>query len=406
MKNVLRIFRSLMPIFLTGVMLMCVVACSKDDPKDDDTNSRSVLVYISAQNSLMGNENNDIVEMLAGTSSMGEHDHLVVFVDNNNKSRIYEITRNTTATTPYNLTPVYVYDDNLNSATPLVFDRVLDYFFEHYKAKDYGLVLWSHGSGWINATNKVQQRRSFAVDTSNGTTRMLITDMADVLRKYPKFEYILFDACFMQTIEVAYEFRGAAKYIIGSPAEIPGAGAPYKQMIPALFLHDSEHKIAKDIVEAYGSYYNSETRSGGGVVLSAIRTSEFDAFVDVMAEMFDKYSFLDESKYTNCLNYYLYEWNHTVAAYDAPDEYDIQGIMMKVLISSDDYSRWENSFYKLSPFVSIGSDWYSAYTWALMPVDKSQCGAVSMYLPLEKYKNDEYFDYYKEIQWGKLFEIK
>jgi len=170
-----------------------------------------------------------------------------------------------------------------------------------------------------------------------------------------------------------------------------------------LFLHDTEHKIAKDIVDAYGSYYNSY--SDGGVVLSAIKTSEFDAFVDVMAEMFDKYYFLDESKYTNCLNYYQYEWNKTYAAYYAPDEYDIQGIMMKVLNDSD-YSRWENAFYRLSPFISIGNCWFSAYTHALMPVDKSQCGAVSMYLPLEKYRNDDYYNYYKEIQWGKLFEGK
>ena len=355
----------------------------------------------------MGNESNDIIEMLAGTSDMGANDHLVVFVDNNNNSRIYEITRNTKATTPYNLTPVYVYDKNLNSATPLVFDQILGYFFQHYQAKDYGLVLWSHGSGWINSTNRVQQRRSFAVDTSNGgTTRMLITDMAEVLRKYPKFEYILFDACFMQTIEVAYEFRDATKYIIGSPAEIPGVGAPYKQMMPALFLHDTEHKIAKDIVDAYGSYYNSETRSNGGVVLSAIKTSEFDNFVSVMAQMFDKYSFLDDSKYTNSLNYYPYEWNMSGAVFNAPDSYDIQGIMMKVLTDKNDYDSWENAFYRLSPYASIGSDWYSAYTHALMPVDKSQCGAVSIYLPLEKYKNDDYFDYYKEIEWGKLFEMK
>jgi hypothetical protein len=86
---------------------------------------------------------------------------------------------------------------------------------------------------------------------------MLIPDMASVFSRYPKFEYILYDACFMQTVEVVYELRAAAKYIIGSPAELPGRGAPYKQLMPALFLHDSEHKIAEAIVNAYGSYYNS-----------------------------------------------------------------------------------------------------------------------------------------------------
>ena len=130
-------------------------------------------------------------------------------------------------------------------------------------------------------------------------------------------------------------------------------------------------------------------------------------FVSVMAEMFGKYSFLDDTNYTDCLNYYFYEWNsYGFNAFVAPDSYDIQGIMKKVLTDSDDYTRWENAFYILSPFASIGVNWYSAYTSALMPVNKSQCGAVSMYLPLDRYKNDAYFDYYKETQWGKLFDIK
>ena len=409
MKFVVRIFRLVVPVLLTGMMLLGVVSCSKDDPSEENVNDRSVLVYISGQNTLKPNIDNDIVEMLEGVANMGEHDRLVVFIDDYNKSRIYEINQNTTATTQYDLTPVCQFTDNLNSASPEVFDQVLRYFFNHYRAKDYGLVLWSHGSGWIDASSSVSQRRSFAVDnSSSGTTRMLITDMASVFSRYPKFGYILFDACFMQTIEVVYELRAAAKYIIGSPAELPGRGAPYKQLMPALFLHDSEHKIAEAIVNAYGSYYNNVLSSSGGVVLSAIRTDDkLDMFVSVMAEMFGKYSFLDDTNYTDCLNYYFYEWNsYGFNAFVAPDSYDIQGIMKKVLTDSDDYTRWENAFYILSPFASIGVNWYSAYTSALMPVNKSQCGAVSMYLPLDRYKNDAYFDYYKETQWGKLFDIK
>ena len=409
MKFVVRIFRLVVPVLLTGMMLLGVVSCSKDDPSEENVNDRSVLVYISGQNTLKPNIDNDIVEMLEGVANMGEHDRLVVFIDDYNKSRIYEINQNTTATTQYDLTPVCQFTDNLNSASPEVFDQVLRYFFNHYRAKDYGLVLWSHGSGWIDASSSVSQRRSFAVDnSSSGTTRMLIPDMASVFSRYPKFEYILFDACFMQTVEVVYELRAAAKYIIGSPAELPGRGAPYKQLMPALFLHDSEHKIAEAIVNAYGSYYNNVLSSSGGVVLSAIRTDDkLDMFVSVMAEMFDKYNFLDDTNYTDCLNYYFYEWNsYGFNAFVAPDSYDIQGIMKKVLTDSDDYTRWENAFYILSPFASIGVNWYSAYTSALMPVNKSQCGAVSMYLPLDRYKNDAYFDYYKETQWGKLFDIK
>jgi len=393
------------------VVVMLLAACSKEDEPEIQQFSRSVLVYLSAQNTMAGNVDNDVIEMLSAVSAMDKNDRLVLFLDDNNRSRFYEITKDTTARYLNNLTPVYQYDNNLNSAAPQDFEKVLSYFFQNYKAETYGLVMWSHGSGWINARsiNSSAPRRSFAVDTNQGTTtRMNITDMGDVMRKYPKFEYILFDACFMQTIEVVYELRETAKYIIGSPAEIPGRGAPYNLLLPVLFRKVSADNMAQGIVNTYGNYYNVPGNSSG-VVLSAIKTDEFDGFVDKTAVLFDKYSFMDptNTKYTDCQNYYFYSWNQTAnVAFIAPDEYDIKGIMQRNVTNSVDYEKWEAAFDKLVPYKNIGPSWYSAYVRAYIPVDQNQCGAVSMFVPLERYKNDYYYDFYKELQWGKLYDIK
>ena len=82
-----RIFRSTLSVFLMGVMMIGVFSCSKDDDSsENDTYTRSVLVYISAQNSLKGNVDNDVIEMLAGASRMGDRDRLVLFLDDNNRS--------------------------------------------------------------------------------------------------------------------------------------------------------------------------------------------------------------------------------------------------------------------------------------------------------------------------------
>jgi hypothetical protein len=405
-----RLQRSVRTLGVIAVVTM-VAACSKNE-EPETTFARSVLVYISAQNTLAGNVDDDVIEMLSAVSAMDENDRLVLFLDDNNHSRFYEITKHTTARTLYNLTPVYQYDSNLNSATPEDFDRVLNYFFQNYTAESYGLVMWSHGSGWING-NSVQNkvpRRSFAVDTNQGTTtRMNITDMGVVMHKYPQFEYIMFDACFMQTVEVAYELRATAKYLIGSPAEIPGRGAPYNLLMPIFFRKASPDNLAQGIVNAYGNYFNGENSYYGGVVLSAIKTDELDGFVDVMAVMFDRYSFMDptDTKYADCQNYYDYTWNKTLASSSkAPDEYDIKGIMQRCVTDSSDYVKWEAAFNKLVPYRNIGKTWYSAYTYSFLAVDQTQSGGVSMFIPLDKYKNDYYFDFYKETQWGKLYDIK
>ena len=398
-------------ILAVVALVALVAACSKNEEPDTPQLARSVLVYISAQNTLAGNVDNDIIEMLYGASNMDDNDRLVLFLDDNNYSRFYEITRKTVGRSLSNLTPVYQYENNLNSATPEDFDRVLNYFFQNYKAETYGLVMWSHGSGWINASgiNSSSPRRSFAVNTDQGTTtRMNITDMGVVMRKYPQFEYILFDACFMQTVEVAYELRATAKYLIASPAEIPGRGAPYDLLLPVMFRKTSADNLAQGIVNTYGNYYNGGYYTGG-VVLSALKTDELDGFVDVMAVMFDKYSFLDSAntKYADCLNYYDYAWNQLVAvAFIAPDAYDIKGIMQRCVTDPSDYAKWEAAFNKLVPYNNLGQQWYTAYVHAYVPVDAEQCGGVSMFIPLDKYKNDYYFDFYKETQWGKLYDIK
>ena len=46
---------------------------------------------------------------------------------------------------------------------------------------------------------------------------------------------MLFDACYMQSVEVIYQLRDRTDYFIGSPTEIPGPGAPYEAVVPALF---------------------------------------------------------------------------------------------------------------------------------------------------------------------------
>ena len=72
-------------------------------------------------------------------------------------------------------------------------------------------------------------------DKGNGDNRMNISEFVEILKSAPHFDFILFDACFMQAVEVAYELRDYTDYCIGSPTEIPGPGASYDAVVPAMF---------------------------------------------------------------------------------------------------------------------------------------------------------------------------
>ena len=43
-------------------------------------------------------------------------------------------------------------------------------------------------------------------------------------------EYILFDDCYMSSIEVAYELKDVADYLIASTCEVMAYGMPYATM--------------------------------------------------------------------------------------------------------------------------------------------------------------------------------
>lgn len=97
------------------------------------------------------------------------------------------------------------YDSNQNSASTETLTQIIDKVQKEYPADSYGLVLWSHGTGWL-PSDIYSYLRSFGQDGKNNF--MEINDLASALSKY-HFDFILFDACYMSCAEVAYAFRDA-----------------------------------------------------------------------------------------------------------------------------------------------------------------------------------------------------
>jgi hypothetical protein len=69
------------------------------------------------------------------------------------------------------------------------------------------------------------------------------------------FDFIIFDACSMASIECVYELRTKADYIIASPSETLTNGFPYREILPHLFATELDvDKIAKGFYDFYANY--------------------------------------------------------------------------------------------------------------------------------------------------------
>lgn len=223
-----------------------LTACENDEPTPQPPveGSRTVLAYLASDNSLSSFALADLEEMRLGMEKVSANNvHLLVYIDSNSSPRLIEL-KNEGGELVENTVKTYENRNSVGVAETLeVFDDVFKN--DEYRAESYGLIYWSHGDGWI--PNPLPATRWVGQD---GNRYMNISDLVTILSAdaVPHFDFVLFDACFMQSIEVAYALRSFTDYYIGSPTEIPGPGARYDVLVPALF---SDGEVALKVAAAY-----------------------------------------------------------------------------------------------------------------------------------------------------------
>lgn len=349
---------------LLAVSLCGLTACGGEDepiPPVDDKAESTVLVYMAADNNLSSFVSEDFEEMKAGMASVGEHVNLLVYMDTGNSPQLIEL-KLVNGQVKENVIKKYESRNSVGvTETKDVFNDVFNSTV--YKAERYGLVYWSHGDGWIPyplLTASKAETRWIGQDTGNGDNRMNLSDFVSVLEEAPHFDFILMDACFVSSVEVAYALRKYTDYYLGSPTETPGPGAPYDKIVPMMFAEDNS---AVKIGEAYFSTYNdkydegnhiSNTNWTGGVSICVIKT---DALENLAAAT---KTALQEAE-----DVPLAQLRESVFNYDKRNAsnagyFDMAGIMQKVLDESA-YATWHQTFETTIAYWATSPQNYSQY---------------------------------------------
>ena len=124
----------LAPLF---VMPSCI-----ESGRLDDITTRTVLIYIAAENNLSNTAQSNIFSMNSNIRYVDSNTNLVVFVDRMGLRPCLLHIHNAQIDT------LKKYDE-LDSTKPEVLSMVIDDMTNRFDSESYGLVLWSHGTGWI-----------------------------------------------------------------------------------------------------------------------------------------------------------------------------------------------------------------------------------------------------------------
>lgn len=264
------------PMILGLLCLFVLVVSCKEEPLpiEPKVPQRVVLIYMGGDNNL-SSETYDKINIITQSWSDAYDGKLFIYSDPWGATpALYEIkTINGEGATQM----VESYPEE-NSADSRVFERVIRKVTTENPAHSYGLVLFSHASGWLPEQTLLRPK-SVIID---GTNEMDLVDLAAAIPD-GRFDFILFEACFMAGIEVAYELKDKAKYIAASSAEIvsPGFTPVYPQVIGQLFAPEAD---LKGVIETYYAHCDRQTGYKRSVTFSLIRT---EALTELAAWMRD-----------------------------------------------------------------------------------------------------------------------
>lgn len=352
---------------------LCIASCNRIE-EDTPFYDRTVLIYMAAENSLSQFYYEDIEEIQLAANKIPYNSRLLVYIDDSSLPRILSIEKQEgrrPACTEYK------FDSEHDSGSAETLRLVMEWMHAHAPSASYGLVMWSHGTGWTPA--KAPAQRAVCQDVKSKSW-MEIADIANVLNSFEPLEFIMFDACFMQSIEVAYELRKSTHYIIASPAEIPGPGAPYHRIMAPMFSFPLN---AESIIEEYyREYADNKIHVGGtsndyfGVCLSVVDCSKLEQLAAVTEEINTKHIGQGKSGNTDGVQRYYPLTRPTM-----PEHYDMNDYMLSQSTDAADHNSWQSAFEEAVPYKRSTPTWYSDYTHSMLPIDTVNYGGISCYIP-------------------------
>src|SRR5262245_57692753 len=268
------------------------------------------LVYMAGDNNLEGAGRDDLKEMQQ-VGSTADVNVLVQFDTEEDKTTRYRVEKKALKTLQTM--------KGVNCGDPEVLADFIRWGIANYPADHILVDVWNHGGGWENlppdydysqlrgaqpqrAARLKRARRAIfkttiaAIAKRPARSRAIAIDCGchdyldnQELRKAlskgmppgRQADVLGCDACLMNMVEIAYEMKDTAAYMVGSEETEPGAGWPYAAILKKLVARPTmaPEELVKIIVTEYGRWFKA---SGEGATQSALDLGRVQPVADAI----------------------------------------------------------------------------------------------------------------------------
>lgn len=260
--------------FFLSLILFLVMMTGCDHPvtlpqEPPVTVERVILVYMEARNNLSSEALDDLDEMRR--AEIPDDNRLLVYRSRRGDQlpSLIEIFQGGDSV-------MTTYAETDMATDPEQLARVIADVHKFAPSREFGIVFWSHASGWLQKSARALDSRGFG--SENGQM-MTVTQIADGLGRDCKVDFLFFDCCYMGCAEVAYELRRSARYFVASVCEVPAGGMPYNLTVPELFNPDMVEGL-KNAIDLNVDYYKDKPSELCPSTLSLVDLSKMDELID------------------------------------------------------------------------------------------------------------------------------
>ncbi len=218
-------------------------------------------------------------------------------------------------------------DQHFDSGDPKQLIKYATHAFQAYPAEHYGLILWSHGTGWMPHDLRDISPRERKMRSANSTVPALFRSTLETMMSEPtvskraicfddgsqhsidtvelekvvteittaistpdnprKLDLLGMDACLMASIEVAYQLRQQVDYMVASEELVPATSWPYSKIVSDLHARPniSPKELSTLIVTEYSNYHKKFPPKAGDVTKCAIELAGMDALKLVVRDL-------------------------------------------------------------------------------------------------------------------------
>lgn len=394
-------------LFLYIVSLFILAGCSDEIPEHERPvqSRRAILAYLIANNNLDKDIMNNVVWMYeslaesqdscslaiyykpsSSNSYIEEAQILTFFTDGHGQINGRPVLEGSDITTGNVVEQALKYTAVPGTATdPEVMQANLQAMVDIIPAESYGLIFGSHATSWMPAAGTDIMTKSFGQDGSVYNS-IDIPELAGVLEQiFPdNLDFVLFDACMMETAEVCYELRHATHYCIASVMETPVVGFPYHQILNNLYQNDIDfNKLCEDVIR----FNKSEGLWGTYAVVDC---EQMDAFASAVREQI-----IQHTSYIETMTY------HDIQQYGVND-YRSFSFDVADFIKQLNEGELPESFQQTLTQTVIAKSCiinYKTYPYNLVTDESKYCG-IGMYIPDAVPDNARWNAYYRSaISW-------